>query len=55
MIRKAATVQDIETTEKYIQWLHGASRTTEECFIPPIVKVNWLIESIADFEVKPYE
>ena len=55
MIRKAATVQDIETTEKYIQWLHGASRTSEECFIPPIVKVNWLIESIADFEVKPYE
>lgn len=54
MIRRAATAQDVEATEKYIRWLHGAPTTTEEFPIPPIVKVKWLIESIADFEVKPF-
>jgi len=51
MIRRGATAQDVETTEKYLGWLYDGNTST----MPPIVKVDWLIDCIADFEVKTFK
>ena len=51
VVRRNATAKDFESTRNYLSWMN----CDETSSMPPVVKANWLIDSIADFEAKKFD